>query len=56
MDMQQRAAAIQLAVSLAKENDTILIAGKGHEPYQEIAGEKRPFDDLAEAKKALGVG
>ena len=49
-----RAAAIALAVSLAKEGDTVLIAGKGHEPYQEIAGEKKHFDDVEEATKALG--
>ncbi len=50
-----RAAAIALAISLAKEGDTVLIAGKGHEGYQEQGGEKKPFDDLAEARKALGV-
>lgn len=49
-----RAAAIALAVSLAKEGDTVLIAGKGHEAYQEQGGEKKPFDDLEEARKALG--
>lgn len=50
-----RAAAIALAASLAKPGDTILIAGKGHERYQEQDGEKRPFDDLEEARKALGA-
>jgi UDP-N-acetylmuramoyl-L-alanyl-D-glutamate--2,6-diaminopimelate ligase len=49
-----RAAAIALAVSLAKEGDTIFIAGKGHEPYQEINGERKHFDDVEEATKALG--
>ncbi len=49
-----RAQAIELAVSLAKPGDTVLIAGKGHETYQEQDGEKRPFDDLEEARKALG--
>lgn len=49
-----RAAAIQLAVSLAKAGDTVLIAGKGHEAYQEQDGEKKHFDDLEEARKALG--
>ena len=48
------AQAIELAVSLAKPGDTVLIAGKGHEPYQEQDGEKRPFADLEEARKALG--
>lgn len=50
-----RAAAIALAISLAKEGDSVLIAGKGHEGYQEQGGEKKPFDDLAEARKALGA-
>ncbi|MDP1919543.1 MAG: UDP-N-acetylmuramoyl-L-alanyl-D-glutamate--2,6-diaminopimelate ligase [Myxococcales bacterium] len=49
-----RKAAIATALSLAKENDTVLIAGKGHEAYQEQNGEKTPFDDLEEARKALG--
>jgi UDP-N-acetylmuramoyl-L-alanyl-D-glutamate--2,6-diaminopimelate ligase len=49
-----RKAAIATALSLAKENDTVLIAGKGHETYQEQNGEKKPFDDLEEARKALG--
>jgi UDP-N-acetylmuramoyl-L-alanyl-D-glutamate--2,6-diaminopimelate ligase len=49
-----RAAAIALAVSLAKPGDVVLIAGKGHEAYQDQEGVKKPFDDLAEAKKALG--
>lgn len=50
-----RAAAIAQAIGLAKENDTVLIAGKGHELTQEIDGEKKPFDDLAVARKALGL-
>jgi UDP-N-acetylmuramoyl-L-alanyl-D-glutamate--2,6-diaminopimelate ligase len=31
----------------------ILIAGKGHEDYQEVAGERRPFSDVAQAQAAL---
>lgn len=50
-----RAAAIALAVSLAKPGDTVLIAGKGHETYQEQNGEKKHFDDLEQARKALGL-
>ncbi len=50
-----RKAAIALAISLAKPTDTVLIAGKGHETYQEQNGEKKHFDDLEEARKALGV-
>jgi UDP-N-acetylmuramoyl-L-alanyl-D-glutamate--2,6-diaminopimelate ligase len=33
----------------------VLIAGKGHENYQEQNGEKKHFDDVEEARKALGV-
>lgn len=40
-----RKEAIKTAVNLAKEEDIILIAGKGHEKYQEIKGVKHPFDD-----------
>ncbi len=48
-----RREAIKLAVSLAKPGDVVLIAGKGHETYQMIDGEKLPFDDREEARKAL---
>jgi len=48
-----RAAAIQLAVSFAKPGDLVVVAGKGHETYQQIEGEKQPFDDRAEVVKAL---
>lgn len=41
-----REEAIKTACSLANEGDVILIAGKGHEKYQEVNGEKLPFDDL----------
>lgn len=47
-----RSAAINKAVSLANKNDTILIAGKGHEDYQIIGTTKRHFDDREEAQKA----
>ena len=40
-----RKEAIKTAVSLAKPEDIVLIAGKGHEKYQEIKGVKHPFDD-----------
>jgi UDP-N-acetylmuramoyl-L-alanyl-D-glutamate--2,6-diaminopimelate ligase len=40
-----RKEAIKTACALAKSGDIILIAGKGHEKYQEIKGEKHPFDD-----------
>ena len=48
--ISDRAQAIKLAVQLAKPGDVILVAGKGHETYQEIAGVKHPFDDVATLK------
>ncbi len=50
---EDRAKAIAMAISTANPGDTVLIAGKGHEDYQEIAGEKQPFSDVAHAQKAL---
>jgi len=43
--MADREEAIKTACMMAKENDIILVAGKGHETYQEIKGVKHPFDD-----------
>jgi UDP-N-acetylmuramoyl-L-alanyl-D-glutamate--2,6-diaminopimelate ligase len=37
----------------AGPGDIVLVAGKGHEPYQEIAGIKHPFDDTEVASRAL---
>lgn len=48
-----RREAIRLAVRLAKPGDVILVAGKGHEDYQEIKGVKYHFDDREEIEKAL---
>lgn len=48
-----RAAAIQSAIRFARQSDTVLIAGKGHEDYQEINGVKHPFDDVSVAQLAL---
>jgi UDP-N-acetylmuramoyl-L-alanyl-D-glutamate--2,6-diaminopimelate ligase len=45
ISIPDRAEAIQLAVTLAKANDVILVAGKGHEAFQEINGHKTPFSD-----------
>ena len=45
-----RKEAIKTACLLAGKNDIILVAGKGHENYQEIKGVRKPFDD----KKILG--
>lgn len=46
-----RREAIARAISIAAEGDVVLIAGKGHEPYQEINGVKHPFDDRAVARQ-----
>ncbi len=46
-----RSEAIKLAYNLAKKDDIILIAGKGHEKYQEINGVKYHFDDREEILK-----
>jgi len=48
-----RAHAIADAIELASGNDVVLIAGKGHENYQEIKGIREHFDDVEEAQKAL---
>jgi len=45
LSIVDRKEAIKTAVSLAMPGDTILIAGKGHEKYQEIKGVRSPFDD-----------
>jgi UDP-N-acetylmuramoyl-L-alanyl-D-glutamate--2,6-diaminopimelate ligase len=48
-----RARAIFEAIGGAHQGDVVLIAGKGHEDYQEIAGERLPFSDVVVARKAL---
>jgi len=48
-----RAAAIRYAVERAAANDIILIAGKGHENYQDMQGVKHHFSDFEVAEKAL---
>ena len=45
MTIADRKEAIKTICQLANANDIILIAGKGHEKYQEINGVKHPFDD-----------
>jgi UDP-N-acetylmuramoyl-L-alanyl-D-glutamate--2,6-diaminopimelate ligase len=52
---RDRARAIALAIAQAMPGDVVLIAGKGHEPYQEANGVRRPFDDMAHARIALGL-
>lgn len=48
-----RKQAIKIACQLARPNDIILIAGKGHETYQEIKGERFHFDDMETVKEIL---
>jgi UDP-N-acetylmuramoyl-L-alanyl-D-glutamate--2,6-diaminopimelate ligase len=50
-----RREAIKTAVMLANPGDVILVAGKGHEPYQEINGVKHHFDDREEIRKAFSL-
>jgi UDP-N-acetylmuramoyl-L-alanyl-D-glutamate--2,6-diaminopimelate ligase len=50
-----RREAIRTAVALAKPGDIILVAGKGHEKYQEINGVKHPFDDMEILKETLNT-
>ncbi|GHA85152.1 UDP-N-acetylmuramoyl-L-alanyl-D-glutamate--2,6-diaminopimelate ligase [Cognatilysobacter bugurensis] len=50
---RDRAAAIATAIAQAGPDDVVLIAGKGHEPYQEIDGVQHPFDDTRIACAAL---
>ena len=51
--ISDRAEAIKKAVSIAGHNDVILIAGKGHEKYQDINGVKTPFDDKQVLRVAM---
>ena len=53
--IEDRARAITHAISKAQTNDTVLIAGKGHEDYQEIKGERQPFSDSEIAHRALSM-
>ena len=50
-----RRQAIRTACMMAREGDIILIAGKGHEKYQEVNGVRSHFDDVEEVEKELGI-
>jgi len=50
-----RRAAITLAIDAAEPGDVVLIAGKGHESGQEVAGLVTPFDDRDVARQVLGT-
>ena len=49
--IEDRKEAIQAAFQFSKPNDIVLIAGKGHETYQEVKGNKIPFNDYEIAKQ-----
>jgi len=48
-----RAAAIDMAIAAARPGDVVIIAGKGHETYQQLGDRKIDFDDRAVARAAL---
>lgn len=50
-----RREAIRTAAMMAQPGDVILVAGKGHEPYQEVKGVKHHFDDHEEVRAAFGL-
>ena len=50
-----RALAIAQSVAQAGPLDVVLVAGKGHEDYQEVAGVRRPFSDVQQVGQALAV-
>jgi UDP-N-acetylmuramoyl-L-alanyl-D-glutamate--2,6-diaminopimelate ligase len=55
VSVPDRAEAIARAIRMAERGDVVLIAGKGHEKYQEIGGRTQPFDDVAVARQALAT-
>jgi UDP-N-acetylmuramoyl-L-alanyl-D-glutamate--2,6-diaminopimelate ligase len=55
LSISDRKEAIKTACSLANEGDVILLAGKGHEKYQEINGQKLAFDDKEELKNTFNL-
>ncbi|MCD8072527.1 MAG: hypothetical protein LUE10_05030, partial [Alistipes sp.] len=50
-----RRQAIKAAAAAARPGDIILVAGKGHETYQDVCGVKSHFDDREEVRRALGI-
>lgn len=51
--IEDRAAAIKRAIDIAAPGDIVVIAGKGHENYQEVNGSRHPFDDVQQANWAI---
>ena len=50
-----RREAIRTAIAFAQPNDVVLVAGKGHEDYQEIQGQRHHFDDREVVRQAMGI-
>ncbi len=55
LSITDRREAIRAAAMMAEPGDVILVAGKGHEPYQDIKGVKHHFDDHEEVRAAFGI-
>lgn len=53
--IHDRDQAIRAAIAAAQPGDLVLVAGKGHETYQEIAGEKKPFSDQSVVYSVFGI-
>ena len=53
--IHDRAVAIRRAIADSEPGDVVLVAGKGHESYQEIAGQRIPYSDVEHVKRALGL-
>lgn len=53
--IHDRAEAIRTAVKEAREGDVVLVAGKGHEAWQEMAGQRVPFSDAEQVRAALSL-
>lgn len=55
LSIVDRREAIRTAVMMARKGDVILVAGKGHEPYQEVKGVKHHFSDHEEIRRSFGL-
>jgi UDP-N-acetylmuramoyl-L-alanyl-D-glutamate--2,6-diaminopimelate ligase len=53
--VHDRGAAIAAALSQAAPGDVVLVAGQGHEDYQLVGEERRPFSDLAVVRQSLAA-
>jgi len=51
--IEDRTEAIREGLKMAKSGDTLVLAGKGHETYQEVKGVKKPFDERIIVKQLL---